>query len=123
MSIIEVSEENFALEVLKSPLPVLVDFWAPWCEPCQTVAQTLLVIAQLYESRIKVVRINTDKNRKLARRYRICGLPTVILFLKGKPIKSSLGIRAKEEYLATLQRFTSPAPSLSRVRQEQISSP
>ena len=82
--VIEVTDQNFESEVLKSELPVLVDFWAPWCGPCRMVAPVVEAISQEYKGKLKVVKLNTDDNQGTASNYHISGIPSLLLFKGGQ---------------------------------------
>ncbi len=97
MAEITLTPDNFDSEVLKSSLPVLVDFWATWCGPCQMLAPVLEEFANENEGKIKVGKVNVDENRELAMEYRISSIPTLILFENGGPKKTSLGFLTKEK--------------------------
>ncbi len=97
MAEITLTPDNFDSEVLKSSLPVLVDFWATWCGPCQMLAPVLEEFANENEGKIKVGKVNVDENRELAMEYRISSIPTLILFENGEPKKTSLGFLTKEK--------------------------
>jgi thioredoxin len=103
-TIVDVSDQTFTAEVERSPLPVLVDFWAPWCAPCAAVARVLEGVAEEYADRVKVVRVNTDDNPRLAERFDIQGLPTVMLFHRGGERERAMGVRPREEYVRFVQR-------------------
>lgn len=94
---ITLTKDNFEQEVLRSPVPVLVDFWAVWCGPCQMLAPTVARIAEEQAGKIKVGKVNVDEQPELANRFGISSIPTVILFKDGKPVASSVGYRPKEE--------------------------
>lgn len=98
VSMIEITKDMFEVEVLNSSVPVLVEFWAPWCKPCRTVEPTLERISINFTGRAKVVRVNTELCPVLAARYAIRGLPTTILFNRGKLVQTTLGIRPQGEY-------------------------
>jgi thioredoxin 1 len=100
----EANEESFEAEVERSPVPVLVDFWAPWCRPCRIVAPALDWIAARFAGRARVVRVNTDVNRRLAERFNIRGLPTVMVFCNGQVRNSAMGVRPPAEYVRYLER-------------------
>ena len=87
----EVTDDTFEAEVLKSQLPVLVDFWAPWCGPCRAVAPVVDEIATKYNGRLKVLKINTDENPKTAQSYRISGIPSLLVFKNGQPVEQVVG--------------------------------
>ncbi len=93
---VEVSEENFQGEVLQSAEPVLVDFWAPWCMPCQMLAPTIKKLAEENQGRLKVCKLNTDENQHIAALYGIQGIPTLILFKESKEVTRIVGVMPKE---------------------------
>jgi len=95
--IIHGSDAKFDDEVLKSPLPVLVDFWAPWCGPCQMIAPILDEIAQSRKGTLKVVKINVDENGKTPMTYGVMAIPTLLLFKGGELKEKVVGVmpRAK----------------------------
>ena len=96
---VTLNAENFEAEVLKSDIPVLVDFWATWCGPCQMVAPVLEEIASENEGKIKVGKVNVDENRELAMQFRISSIPTMILFKTGEPVNMTLGYQTKDQLL------------------------
>ena len=98
----EVNEENFEAEVLKSTQPVLVDFWATWCGPCKMLSPVLEEIAGEQAGRAKVVKVNVDDNQGLAQRYGIQAIPTLLYFSSGEVRDSSLGLTSKKAILAKL---------------------
>ncbi len=85
----EVSDSTFEQEVLKSDLPVLIDFWAPWCGPCKAISPVVEELAQQYEGRLKVVKMNVDDNPATPGRYGVRGIPNLILF-KGSDVKDQI---------------------------------
>lgn len=86
-----ITSENFEQEVLKSSVPVLVDFWAEWCGPCRMVAPMLEEIARTYEGKIKVGKVNVDEQGELAGKFGIVSIPTLILFKDGKVVQQKVG--------------------------------
>jgi thioredoxin 1 len=90
-TLIEVNESNFQEEVLDSPLPVLVDMWAPWCMPCRMVAPTVEKIAQDNADKLKVCKLNVDDNQNIAVRYSIQGIPALLIFKDGKEYDRIVG--------------------------------
>ena len=90
-SVLSVTDNTFDLEVIKSELPVLVDFWAPWCGPCKAVAPVVEDLSKEYEGRLKVVKLNTDENPKTAQAYSIKGIPSLFLFKAGQVVEQVVG--------------------------------
>ncbi len=99
MAEITLTSENFETEVLKSEKPVLVDFWAVWCGPCQMLAPTVEEIAEEYSEKIKVGKVNVDDEMELAQSFGIQSIPTLILFENGKVKDTSIGLVSKQEIL------------------------
>jgi len=99
-----VDSETFDREVLDSTVPVLVDFSAPRCKPCMTVAPTLEDVAREFEGRARVVSVDTDRSPWLVSRFSIRGIPTVMLFNRGKVVRATVGVRPREEYVRLLAR-------------------
>ncbi|MEX0851377.1 MAG: thioredoxin domain-containing protein, partial [Gaiellaceae bacterium] len=94
----EVTDETFAEEVLASPVPVIVDFWAPWCKPCEAIEPHLVGIAEEYEGRVRLVRMNVDENLAVPSRYGVLSLPTVMLFRDGKTRVTLFGAHSRSHY-------------------------
>jgi thioredoxin 1 len=88
----EVSDSTFENEVLNSSQPVLVDFWAAWCAPCRMLAPTVEAVAEKYQGKAKVVKLNVDENMDSSSRYGIKGIPTLILFRNGKEAERVVGV-------------------------------
>lgn len=99
MAEITLTKDNFEQEVLKSSLPIVVDFWATWCGPCQMLAPVLEGVAEELEGRIKVGKINVDDQVELAMQYKIASIPTLLLFENGEIKKKSLGYLTKDQLL------------------------
>lgn len=96
---IKLSTENFEKEVLKSEKPVLVDFYADWCGPCNTMAPVIEELAKELEGKVKVGKINVDENHDIAVEYNVMSIPTLIVFKNGKEEKRLVGLRNKEELI------------------------
>ena len=95
---IELTKENYDGEVIKSNMPVLVDFWASWCGPCKMVAPIISQIAEEYNGKVKVCKVNVDDQGELAAQNAIVSIPTVILFIDGKPVKKIIGAHSLDDY-------------------------
>ena len=93
---IEINDANFKSEVTDSEIPVLVDFWAPWCGPCRTVAPVLEELAKEYDGKVKVVKLNVDENQSTASEFGVRSIPTLILFKAGKVLEQTVGVQPKE---------------------------
>ncbi|MGQ9616582.1 MAG: thioredoxin [Spirochaetota bacterium] len=100
---IDISENEMNTEVLEETIPTAVDFWAPWCGPCRIMGPVLDEIAKEYRGRIKVVRVNSDENLDLSSRYKIQGIPTLILFRDGIEIDRLVGAASKKQVLKFLR--------------------
>lgn len=96
---IKLSTENFEKEVLKSEKPVLVDFYADWCGPCNAMAPVIEELAKELEEKVKVGKINVDENPDIAVEYNVMSIPTLIVFKNGKEEKRLVGLRNKEELI------------------------
>lgn len=101
-AVTEFTDSNFENEVLQSSVPVLVDFWAEWCQPCRMLAPTIDEIAQEYEGKAKVGKVDTDANREISMKYGISAIPTVILFRNGEVEKKFVGLTPKDQFATAL---------------------
>ena len=93
---IEINDTNFKSEVADSAMPVLVDFWAPWCGPCKMIAPVLEELAKEYDGKVKVAKINVDDSPNTAGEYGVRSIPTLILFKNGKVFEQTVGVQSKE---------------------------
>jgi len=100
---INVNEDSFDIAVLKSPIPVLVDFWATWCGPCKMIAPILDEIAREQAGKVRVAKVDVDQNQALAARYNIRGIPTMILFQNGAVKETIVGMAAKQAIVSKLE--------------------
>src|ERR1700759_5322534 len=99
----EVTDNNFQAEVIESDVPVLVDFWAPWCGPCRMVAPVVEEIAEERADQLKVVKLNIDENQQTAINFNVMSIPTLILFRNGQPAKTVIGAYPKRKPEAELE--------------------
>lgn len=99
---IAIDDSNFEKEVLKAKMPVLVDFWAAWCGPCRMVAPIIDELAKEYEGKIVFGKVDVDQNPKIASKYGIMGIPTLIIFKDGKPVSQMVGSKPKSELKRSL---------------------
>jgi len=94
----EVTDATFADEVLASSVPVIVDFWAPWCKPCEAIEPHLRALAAEWEGRVRLVRMNVDDNLAVSGRYGVLSLPTVVLFADGEPSATVYGAQPRARF-------------------------
>ena len=102
-TVAEVTDSNFQAEVIESEVPVLVDFWAPWCGPCRMVAPVVEEIAKERADELKVVKLNIDENQQTAIAFNVMSIPTLILFRHGQPAKTVIGAYPKKRLEAELE--------------------
>ncbi|MBD2107606.1 thioredoxin [Nodosilinea sp. FACHB-13] len=103
-AVASITQDTFQTEVLKSDVPVLVDFWAPWCGPCRMVARVVDEVAEQYEGQLKVVKVNTDEQPGIASHYGIRSIPTLMVFMGGEKMEQVVGAVSK----ATLDKAVEP---------------
>ncbi len=107
----ELTDSNFDTEVIKADIPVLVDFWAEWCQPCRMLAPTIEEIADEYKGKAKVGKLDTDANRETSMKYNISAIPTVILFKDGEVKKKFVGLTSKDQFKTALDDVVSDSDS------------
>ena len=96
-NVLELNGQNFESEVVNSDVPVLVDFWAPWCGPCKQIGPIIEELAGEFEGQAKVGKVNVDNNQNLAAKFGIRGIPTVMLFKGGESVNNFVGMKPKQE--------------------------
>jgi len=104
-NLIEFTDSNFEAEALGSEKPVLVDVWAPWCGPCRILSPIVQELADSYSERVKVGKLNADENPKVARRYNIRSIPTILLFKNGEIIHRMTGVVPKRHFEKMLSDY------------------
>ena len=103
MAELKITREKFENEVMKSNIPVLIDFWAPWCGPCQMMGPIIEQLAEEYEGKAKVGKVNVDEEGELSQAFGVMSIPTIVLVKDGKVVKQAVGARPKTEVEAMLQ--------------------
>jgi thioredoxin 1 len=103
-NIINLTQQNFAQEVLQSSTPVLVDFWAQWCSPCRALTPILDELAEEYDGRLKIGKVNVDDEQALAAEYSVRSIPTLLLFNQGQVAEQIVGLRSKRDLKATVDK-------------------
>ena len=103
MAELKITRENFENEVMKSNIPVLIDFWAPWCGPCRMMGPIMEQLAEEYEGKAKVGKVNVDEEGELSQAFGVMSIPTIVLVKDGKVVKQAVGARPKTEVEAMLQ--------------------
>jgi len=102
---ITATDQNFDVEVLGSAMPVLVDFWAPWCGPCRAIAPLIEQLADEYEGKAVVAKVNVDDNFEISSRFGIRSIPTLLIFKDGKPVDQLVGMVPKKMLAERLDKF------------------
>ncbi len=103
-STITVNDENFDDEVLRSDIPVLVDFWAEWCGPCKVVGPTVEALASDYQGKVKVAKLNVDDNPEAAGRFGVRSIPTLIVFKDGEAQQTAVGVKPKGQLAELIEK-------------------
>ena len=98
MADLNFTDQGFKTEVLESKQPVIVDFWAPWCAPCRIVSPIIDELAQEFEGKVRVGKLNVDENSHTASQYGIMSIPSIVFFKNGKPVRTMIGAQSKENY-------------------------
>ncbi len=101
----QTDDSNFATDVLQSDVPVLVDFWAPWCGPCKMIAPVLEELSETYGEKLTIVKLNTDENPQVTAKYGITGIPTMNVFVGGEVVKNMVGALSKPKLIKELEPF------------------
>ncbi len=104
-STITVNDENFDDEVLRSDIPVLVDFWAEWCGPCKVVGPTIEALASDYQGKVKVAKLNVDDNPEAAGRFGVRSIPTLIVFKDGEAQQAAVGVKPKGQLAELIEKY------------------
>lgn len=102
---INLTKQTYDDEVLKSDIPVLVDFWAPWCGPCRMVGPIVSEIAEEYNGKLKVCKVNVDEEGELAAQNAVVSIPTVIIFKDGKSVEKLIGAKSFDDYADVIEKF------------------
>ncbi|OIP63226.1 MAG: thioredoxin [Nitrospirae bacterium CG2_30_53_67] len=101
--IVVLNDQNFKEEIKSSQVPILVDFWAEWCAPCRMIAPMLEEIAEEYNEKLKIGKLNVDQNRTIAAQYGVMSIPTLILFKDGEMVEQMIGAQPKENLLKIIK--------------------
>ena len=102
--IVTLTQDNFETEALKSTTPMLVDFWAEWCGPCKMIAPVLDELAEEYQGKVKIGKVNVDEHQGLAAQYQVTAIPTLVIIKNGQVIEQTRGAKSKRDLKASLDR-------------------
>lgn len=104
-NLIEISDESFEKDVIQSTLPVIVDFWAPWCAPCKNLTPILEELAEEFAGQVIIGKVNVDENQITPQRFNIRSIPNLIFFQNGQVINQSIGFQPKEQLVAAIKKI------------------
>ncbi|NKB89836.1 MAG: thioredoxin [Acidobacteria bacterium] len=104
---VDLTSENFDTEVLQSDVPVLVDFWAVWCAPCRMIAPVVDELAETYDGKVKIGKLNVDENGDIAFRYNVRGIPALLMFGGGQVVDQMVGAGSRDRIVAMIDKATS----------------
>ncbi|WP_431054355.1 thioredoxin [Testudinibacter sp. TW-1] len=102
--VVHATDASFESEVLQSSLPVVLDFWAPWCGPCKMIAPILDEVAVELDGKVKVVKINVDENQQVAAKFGVRSIPTLVVFKEGKPAATQVGALPKNQLISLIEK-------------------
>ncbi len=102
MALLHLTQENFEREVVKSDLPVLVDFWAEWCGPCRMIGPVVEEISKEYQGKVKVAKLNIDEAQDLAMKFGVMSIPTLLVFKNGQVVNQAVGAMSKDQLVSRL---------------------
>lgn len=101
---LEVTDSSFEQEVKNSEIPVVVDFWAPWCGPCRKISPIIDEIAEEFQGKVKIVKVNTDENLRTAQEYSISGIPSILIFKNGEAVERLVGLMQKSAIVSNIEK-------------------
>ena len=99
-----VHDKNFNEEIIRSEIPALIEFWASWCVPCQAIEYLLKELEQEYEEKVKIAKLNVDRNRIIPKKYELTGVPTFLTFKNGRVIEKRVGAQSKKDLISMIEK-------------------